>query len=235
MNSAELSRLPEYWPVESDWTEVLQQAFAEDFFGVLMDFVSKARNMYEVFPEEKNVFNAFRLCPFASTKVVILGQDPYHGVGQAHGLSFSVLENQKLPPSLKNIFKELRTDIGYECKSGDLTSWALQGVLLLNTVLTVQSGKAHSHKDRGWEKFTDVVIQKLSQRATPVVFILWGNHAAKKSKQIADHHFIIQSPHPSPLSAHRGFFGSKPFSKANQQLKVFGQQPIEWTSTSNIR
>jgi uracil-DNA glycosylase len=160
--------------------------------------------------------------------IVILGQDPYHGPGQAHGLSFSVLPGIKLPPSLRNIFKELSSDLGIANESGELTAWAKQGVLLLNTVLTVQSGAANSHRKKGWESFTDLVIEKLGQRSEPMVFVLWGKPAASKKPLIACHHHIIESPHPSPLSAHRGFFGSRPFSQANNFLESVGRSPIRW-------
>lgn len=194
----------------------------------LFQFVDDARTATTVFPAEADVFNAFRYCSFSDTKVVVLGQDPYHGEGQAHGLSFSVQHDQKLPPSLKNIFKELHQDVGCENVTGDLTRWAKQGVLLLNTVLTVESGKAHSHKNRGWESFTDFVIELVGQRKEPVVFILWGKPAEKKKQFIASHHCVIISPHPSPLSAYRGFFGSKPFSMTNSALKEFGLTAIDW-------
>ena len=220
--------LPANWPRETDWTPHLAPVFESEAIQNLLRFVDAAREDAAVFPAESDIFNAFRFCSFANTKVVVLGQDPYHGVGQAHGLSFSVQGDQKLPPSLRNIFKELHQDIGCENSCGDLTNWAKQGVLLLNTVLTVESGKAHSHKNRGWEIFTDFVIELIGKRTEPVVFILWGKPAEKKKSFIASHHCVIQSPHPSPLSAHRGFFGSQPFSRTNLALKKFGLQEIDW-------
>ncbi len=223
-----LDSLPKFWPYESDWSEQLDNELRSDSFLSLQDFIIHARFQSTVFPPEPDVYNAFRFCSFAATKVVILGQDPYHGKGQAHGLSFSVQGDQRLPPSLKNIFKEMRDDIGCDNQTGDLTPWSRQGVFLLNTVLTVESGQAHSHRNRGWELFTDGVIEKLGQREKPVVFVLWGNHAIKKNVFVADHHRIIQSPHPSPLSAHRGFFGSRPFSRINDALIEFGDTPVRW-------
>ena len=176
------------------------------------------------------MFNAFRLTGYNDVKAVILGQDPYHGLGQAHGLSFSVREECRLPPSLKNIYKELQSDLSVDQPTqGNLESWARQGVLLLNTVLTVREGEANSHRKRGWENFTDCVIKTLSQRKQPVVFLLWGKPAQSKASLIADRHIILTAPHPSPLSAYRGFFGSRPFSKTNAALAKIGQSPIDWT------
>jgi uracil-DNA glycosylase len=222
--------LPRDWPEASDWTEPLNPHFKTDSFQALMAFVESERQSQTVFPAPADTFNAFRLAPLKKTKVVILGQDPYHGQGQAHGLSFSVKSGLKLPPSLRNIYKELESDIGCNTPAGgDLSHWARQGVLLLNTVLTVREGQANSHRKQGWEEFTDSVIQILSQREQPLVFILWGKPAEKKSELIADRHSIIVSAHPSPLSAYRGFFGSRPFSQANQMLANFGQTPIDWS------
>ncbi len=221
--------LPEYFPIESDWAELLTNAFKSDSFLSLMAFVKQQRLTETVFPPAVDVFSAFRYCSFADTKVVILGQDPYHAPGQAHGLSFSVPADQKLPPSLKNIFKELESDLAGECGGGNLSAWAQQGVLLLNTVLTVQSGKANSHRKKGWEEFTNTVIELLGQRKEPMVFILWGKPAATKKPLIGPHHFILESPHPSPLSAYRGFFGSKPFSRTNEFLVKNGHQAIHWS------
>ena len=235
--------LPVGWPESSDWTSRLESHFSDDGFQALCKFVEQERATQTIFPAPEDVFTAFET-PFAETKVVILGQDPYHGPGQAHGLSFSVRDSisedgqllpTKLPPSLKNIFKELASDLGGDWDglpaSGDLTSWAQQGVFLLNTVLTVRSGEANSHRKRGWEKFTDHVIVQLNQRTQGLVFILWGKPAEKKTKLIdSDRHAVITSAHPSPLSAHRGFFGSKPFSRCNEALTQFGHPEILWNT-----
>jgi len=242
--------LPPCWPESSDWTAELESHFADSGFESLCEFVSSQRALHTVFPPAEDVFTAFRLTSFAKTKVVILGQDPYHGPGQAHGLSFSVravdpgsgdqqTTRTKYPPSLRNIFKELVSDLGVDTvvspTVGDLSSWAQQGVLLLNTVLTVRDGEANSHRKQGWEVFTDHVIARLSQRSQELVFVLWGKSAEKKTKLIdTDRHVIITSAHPSPLSAHRGFFGSKPFSRCNEALKQFGFQEIDWTSPLRV-
>ena len=194
-----------------------------------MRFVNEQRQTETVFPQTSEVFAAFRETSFADTRVVILGQDPYHGPGQAHGLSFSVPEGVSVPPSLRNIFKELVQDLGGEPPgSGNLLPWAKQGVLLLNTVLTVRCGAANSHRKQGWEKFTDHVIATLSRRMDPIVFLLWGKPAERKSVLIDQRHETIISPHPSPLSASRGFFGSQPFSRANRLLRQWGHQPVAW-------
>lgn len=214
---------------DQGWQTALQPVFHDGSLAAVLQFVEEQRKTTTVFPATQDIFNAFRYCPFADTRVVILGQDPYHGEGQAHGLAFSVLADQKLPPSLRNIYKELEQDIGCENLAGNLTSWARQGILLLNTVLTVQKATANSHRKQGWEEFTDLVIQTLGQREDPIVFILWGKPAEKKAKLIDNHHAILTSPHPSPLSAHRGFFGSKPFSQTNLALQKFGYQPIDWS------
>ncbi len=218
-----------FWPSESDWTPALKSQLESDGFKKLMSFVADQRGEHTVFPTPEDTFNAFRFSSLAETRVVILGQDPYHGVGQAHGLSFSVQQRIKIPPSLRNIYKEYVTDIAADSpEHGDLSAWARQGVLLLNTVLTVREGEANSHRKQGWERFTDAVIQTLSDRQQPVVFILWGKPAEKKTSLIDSRHGVIVSPHPSPLSAHRGFFGSRPFSKTNELLADFGQSPIDW-------
>lgn len=222
--------LPHGWPENCDWTPELDAHFKSKSFQDLMRFVEGERAEHQIFPSPMDTFNSLALTPLNQTKVVLLGQDPYHGPGQAHGLSFSVKNGIKIPPSLRNIFKELVSDVGCEMPtSGDLTPWAKQGVLLLNTVLTVRNGQANSHRKQGWEQFTDTVIETLSRREQPVVFILWGKPAEKKLKLIADHHATIVSAHPSPLSAYRGFFGSQPFTRTNQFLDRFGQQPIAWT------
>ena len=212
------------------WNEILAEEIQKDYYQELQAFVQKRRAEVRVFPEEKNVFNALELTPFESVKVVILGQDPYHGFGQAHGLSFSVQKGIPLPPSLKNIYKELQEDIGGELPTeGDLSHWAKQGVLLLNTVLTVEEGNANSHKGKGWERLTNRLIKSLNELKHPVIFILWGKPAQDKEKLITNpNHVILKAPHPSPLSAYRGFFGSKPFSRVNDILMQQGQSPIRW-------
>ena len=213
------------------WNEILADEMQKDYYQELQAFVQKRRAEVRVFPEEKNVFNALELTPFESVKVVILGQDPYHGFGQAHGLSFSVQKGTPLPPSLKNIYKELQEDIGGEFPTeGDLSHWAKQGVLLLNTVLTVEEGNANSHKGKGWERLTNRLIESLNELTHQVIFILWGKPAQDKEKLIINpNHVILKAPHPSPLSAYRGFFGSKPFSRVNDILIQQGQTPIRWT------
>lgn len=213
------------------WNEILAEEMEKDYYQELQAFVQKRRAEVRVFPEEKNVFNALELTPFESVKVVILGQDPYHGFGQAHGLSFSVQKGIPLPPSLKNIYKELQEDIGEDLPTeGDLSHWAKQGVLLLNTVLTVEEGNANSHKGKGWERLTNRLIESLNELKHPVIFILWGKPAQDKEKLIINpNHVILKAPHPSPLSAYRGFFGSKPFSRVNDILIQQGQTPIRWT------
>ena len=212
------------------WNEILAEEMQKDYYQELQAFVQKRRAEVRVFPDENNVFNALELTPFESVKVVILGQDPYHGFGQAHGLSFSVKKGTPLPPSLKNIYKELQEDIGGDLPTeGDLSHWAKQGVLLLNTVLTVEEGNANSHKGRGWERLTNRLIESLNELKHPVIFILWGKPAQDKEKLITNpNHVLLKAPHPSPLSAYRGFFGSKPFSKVNDILIQQGQTPIRW-------
>lgn len=214
----------------TDWNPILRGEFAKPYWPELMAFVAAERAAGAVYPPHEEVFAALHLTPFAAVKVVILGQDPYHGPGQAHGLCFSVNPGVRQPPSLVNIFKELESDLGIEAASGgDLRPWARQGVLLLNTTLTVRAHQAASHQGQGWETFTDEVIRAVGAKTEPVVFILWGSHARKK-KALVDQrlHTIIESPHPSPLSAHRGFFGSRPFSAANAALEAAGRAPIDW-------
>jgi uracil-DNA glycosylase len=214
----------------NDWHHVLADQFSAPYFTKLSDFVDNERATQTVFPAESDVFNAFTQTPYEKVKVLLLGQDPYHGEGQAHGLSFSVRPGVALPPSLRNIYKELETDLGIpRSKSGDLTPWAQQGVLLLNAVLTVRKDTAASHAGKGWETFTDAVIRAVSAKEEPVVFLLWGGYAKKKVPLIdASKHVIIQGIHPSPLSANGGFFGSKPFSAVNAALEANGQLPIDW-------
>ena len=213
------------------WNEILAEEIQKDYYQDLQAFVQKRREEVRVFPEENDVFRALELTPFESVKVVILGQDPYHGFGQAHGLSFSVQKGIPLPPSLRNIYKELQEDLGGELPTeGDLSHWAKQGVLLLNTVLTVEEGNANSHKGMGWETLTNRLIESLNELNHPVIFILWGKLAQDKEKLIINpNHVILKAPHPSPLSAYRGFFGSKPFSRVNDILIQQGQTPIRWT------
>jgi len=217
--------------LEPSWKQALQQELATETMDSLRAFLAiEAKAGKKIFPGEEEIFRAFDLTPYEKVKVVILGQDPYHGEGQAHGLSFSVKEGVKFPPSLRNIFKEMEADLGGKApSSGDLSHWGEQGVLLLNSVLTVEEGKAASHRGKGWEKFTDRVIEVLAARQDPIVFILWGAFAISKSPMIpTPPHMILKSVHPSPLSAYGGFFGSKPFSKANEILKSWGKSPIEW-------
>lgn len=216
--------------LQNDWAEVLDEEFEKPYYKELREFLKHAYASERVYPPMEDIYNALRVTPYASTKVVILGQDPYHGPGQAHGLSFSVRPGVQPPPSLLNIFKEMESDIGcVRPNHGCLLGWAEQGVLLLNTTLTVAQGRPKSHAGHGWETLTDAIIAKLSARQTPMVFILWGAHAQSKVAFIDTHrHHIIKSPHPSPLSASRGFFGSRPFSRANAYLIQDGLDPIDW-------
>lgn len=216
--------------LQNDWAEVLDEEFEKPYYKELREFLKHAYASERVYPPMEDIYNALRVTPYASTKVVILGQDPYHGPGQAHGLSFSVRPGVQPPPSLLNIFKEMESDIGcVRPNHGCLLGWAEQGVLLLNTTLTVAQGRPKSHAGHGWETLTDAIIAKLSTRQTPMVFILWGAHAQSKVALIDTHrHHIIKSPHPSPLSASRGFFGSRPFSRANAYLIQDGLDPIDW-------
>lgn len=212
------------------WSALLQREIGSQRHTELQQFIAHERLVSTVFPPAQDVYAALELTPFESTKVVVLGQDPYHGLGQAHGLSFSVRGNTPIPPSLRNIFQELFTDVAIQREqNGDLTGWALQGVLLLNTSLTVREGEPGSHKNRGWEHITDTVMSALNEKPTRVVFVLWGAHARNKKTLITQaHHVVIESAHPSPLSAHRGFFGSKPFSQINSALEDAGLSPINW-------
>lgn len=215
---------------DNDWQQVLETEFDKPYYMKLREFLKDQYAHETVYPPMDDLWSAFKETSFEDVKVVIVGQDPYHGAGQAHGMSFSVKPGIKHPPSLRNMLKELQDDIGCEIpKDGTLTKWASQGVFLLNTVLTVRAGAAHSHKGQGWELFTDEVIRKLSLREEPVVFVLWGRPAQLKRKLIdTSKHAIIESVHPSPLSAHRGFFGSKPYSKINEQLSQWGLDPIDF-------
>lgn len=216
--------------ISNDWDIILKDELDKDYFINLIKRVKEEYSKKTIFPKETEIFNAFRYTPYDNVKVVILGQDPYHGVGEAEGLSFSVKKGIRKPPSLVNIFKELNDDLGIDIPSdGSLVSWAEEGVLLLNSVLTVQMDKPASHKGYGWELFTDAVIRKINEKQEPVVFILWGNFARNKKSLITNpNHFIIESPHPSPFSAYNGFFGSKPFSKTNNYLISKNIKPINW-------
>jgi uracil-DNA glycosylase len=217
--------------IESSWKEKLKDEFEKPYFKELTEFVKKEYKDETVYPAPKYIFRAFDLCPFDKVKVVILGQDPYHGPRQANGLCFAVDEGTALPPSLQNIFKEIESDFGKPLKnhSGDLSRWAVQGVLLLNATLTVKARLAGSHQGKGWEPFTDAAIKALSEEREHLVFILWGNYAKQKGAHIdRNKHLVLESPHPSPFSANNGFFGSKPFSKANGYLIEHGETPIDW-------
>lgn len=217
--------------IEPGWKIKLNDEFEKPYFKELVSFVKKEYKENECFPKAENIFKAFELSPFSKTKVVIIGQDPYHGYGQAHGLCFSVQPQTKVPPSLVNIFKELRDDIGKTIpETGNLQHWAEQGILMLNATLTVRSGQAGSHQKRGWEKFTDAVIQKLSEEKEGLVFLLWGGPAKKKGAKVdTSRHLVLTSGHPSPLAAMRGhWFGNRHFSKTNQYLESRGKGPIEW-------
>jgi uracil-DNA glycosylase len=216
--------------LDNDWKKVLKSSFSAPYFQDLGLFLDKEYGSNEIFPPLGHVFAAFQQCNFEQTKVVIIGQDPYHGDGQAQGLSFSVPSSFTLPPSLRNIYKELYSDLKVVRYSGDLSNWAKQGVLLLNSVLTVRSGQPGSHAKQGWEEFTQDVIQKLSEDKLHVVFVLWGAYAQKLAKFInTERHLIIQAAHPSPLSANRGgFFGTKPFSQINHYLLASGQEGVDW-------
>ena len=216
--------------IEKSWKEILKDEFTKPYFKELTAFVKTEYLKHKIYPAGKNIFRALDLCPIEKVKVVILGQDPYHGPGQANGLCFSVNENIPLPPSLQNIYKELASDINIKKPtSGNLEPWAKQGILLLNATLTVRAAQANSHKQKGWEIFTDSIIKNLSDKKENLVFILWGNYAKSKSALIDQKkHFIISSPHPSPLSAYAGFFNSKPFSKTNNYLKSKSIKEINW-------
>ena len=219
--------------IDSSWYEVLKNQFDSDYFVGLKSFLVDEKNHYRVFPPGSLIFNAFNLTPLQNVKVVILGQDPYHGLGQAHGLAFSVPEGVSFPPSLRNIFKELQTDIGINIPyTGSLEGWARQGVLLLNTTLTVRESQPMSHAGHGWEVFTDAAIKAVSDYRDNVVFMLWGSHAASKKPLVdTSKHCVLQAPHPSPLSASRGFFGCHHFSLANRYLAEHNITPIDWGRT----
>lgn len=216
--------------IGNDWDEILKDEWKKPYYILLRQFLKEEYKNHTVYPKMEDIFNAIKYTSFEDVKVVIIGQDPYHGPNQAHGLCFSVKKGVEPPPSLQNIYKELKSDLGVEPPNhGELTCLAKQGVLMLNTVLTVRAGSAASHRGRGWENLTDRIIGELNNKKTPVVFILWGNPAAEKAKIITNPiHLKIKAPHPSPLSAYRGFFGSKPFSKTNAFLTQNGLEPIDW-------
>ncbi|MCB1038501.1 MAG: uracil-DNA glycosylase [Acidimicrobiales bacterium] len=217
-------------PPKTDWNPILRGEFAKPYWPQLQSFVADERRRHQVFPPHEEVFAALHQTPYAAVKVLIVGQDPYHGPGQAHGLCFSVRRGVAIPPSLRNIYEELRTDLGIEPPHhGCLDAWAAQGVLLLNTTLTVRAHQAASHQKQGWETFTDAVIGAVAAKPERVVFILWGA-AARRKKALVDQrvHTVIESAHPSPLSAHNGFFGSRPFSRANAALVEAGREPVDW-------
>lgn len=214
----------------NNWDNILNEEYNQEYFKKIVKFINKEYNEKTIFPPKSCILRALNLTDYNDVKVVILGQDPYHGVGEANGLAFSVSNGIKRPPSLQNIYKELNTDLDFPIANiGNLECWAKEGVLLLNAVLTVEKDKPASHKKIGWEQFTDAIIKKINEKDSPIVFILWGNFARSKKKFITNpKHCIIESPHPSPFSAHNGFFGSKPFSRANDFLKKTGQKEIDW-------
>lgn len=216
--------------IEDSWYSELQDEFKKEYFIKLREFVVEEKKNFVIYPPGSQIFSAFNLTPFDKVKVVILGQDPYHGPGQAHGLCFSVPQGVRTPPSLVNIYKELKSDIGFSIpESGNLESWAKQGVFLLNATLTVRANTAGSHQKKGWETFTDTVIKTISDKRKDIVFVLWGNYAAAKEKLIdSSKHLILKAPHPSPLSAYNGFLGCKHFSKINNYLIEKGIEPIQW-------
>jgi uracil-DNA glycosylase len=215
----------------TDWNPLLRDQFELPYWNELQEFVAEERQRCAVYPPPDEVFAALHLTPYADVKVMILGQDPYHGAGQAHGLCFSVRRGVRIPPSLANIHRELRDDLGVPIPDhGNLEPWARRGVLLLNTTLTVRAGQAGSHQKQGWETFTDRVITVVNDKPDPVVFILWGSAARRKRELIdTDRHTVIESAHPSPLSAHNGFFGTRPFSRANEALVAAGREPVDWS------
>lgn len=216
--------------IGNNWDNILKDEFNKEYYLKLQEFLKIEYDNYQIFPSKENIFNALKYTDYNDVKVVIIGQDPYHEIGQAHGLAFSVLESIKFPPSLLNIFKELKNELNYEIpSSGNLTSWAKQGVLLLNSVLTVRIHQANSHKNKGWENFTTAIIKELNKRDEMIIFVLWGNDAKKKEEFITNpNHIILKAAHPSPLSAYNGFFGCHHFSKINQILISMGKTPIDW-------
>lgn len=222
--------------VKNDWYNALALEFNQPYFKKLMQFLDQEYNQGEIYPPKDEIFNGFHYTPLNKVKVLVIGQDPYHDVNQAHGLAFSVGKGVKIPPSLKNIYKELEDDLGYKSPNhGDLKKWADEGVLLLNTILTVRAHEANSHKGKGWEEFTDAVIKEINKQNRPLVIILWGKPAQRKEVLLNNpKHLILKAPHPSPLSAYRGFFGSKLFSQVNLYLSQHGIEPIDWEIEDKI-
>lgn len=217
------------YKVNNNWDIILKDEYEKEYFKNLLNYINEEYNNKTVYPLKENIFKALEYTDYNDIKVVILGQDPYHGEGEAQGLSFSIPNDIKITPSLRNIFKELKNDLNIERTNTDLTDWAKQGILLLNAILTVCKDTPLSHKDKGWETFTDEIIKKINEREDPVIFILWGNYARSKKKLITNkNHYIIESAHPSPLSASRGFFDSKPFSKTNNILNSINKESIRW-------
>lgn len=216
--------------MDSKWKQILKKEREQAYYTNIEEFIDREYTEFTTYPPKDLIFNALELTPFDSVKVVIVGQDPYFNPGEAHGLAFSVTKGTKVPPSLRNIFKELHEDLGIESGSGDLTSWAKEGVLLLNRVLTVRKGEPNSHRDIGWMKLTELLIKRISERETPVVFLLWGSEARKLKRIIDKRHLVLEAPHPSPLSAYRGFLGCKHFSKCNEFLIDRGLGGINWIS-----
>lgn len=223
--------------LKNDWADYLNKEFTKDYYLRLREYLINEYREHTIYPSMHDIFNALHYTPFEKVKAVIIGQDPYHGPNQAHGLSFSVQPGVPTPPSLRNIYKELASDLGFEPpQHGNLVKWTQEGVLLLNNVLTVRAGQAHSHQGKGWELFTDEVIRQLNKKDHPIVYLLWGAAAKRKKNLInKEKHFIIESVHPSPLSAHRGFFGSKPFSQTNDILVKAGLSPIDWRLPREVR
>ena len=222
--------------IEKSWYNELEEEFKKDYFDNLRKFIMHEKSQFKVFPRSSQIFSAFNLTPIDKVKLVIIGQDPYHGPGQAHGLCFSVQPGVKIPPSLLNIYKELKTDLDFEIpKHGNLEYWAEQGVFLINATLTVRANAAGSHQNKGWEIFTDTVISKLNDKCNNLVFLLWGRYAQAKEKNIdPSKHLVLKAAHPSPLSAYNGFFGCKHFSKSNDYLQKLGKTPIDWQIPTNI-
>ena len=215
--------------ITKNWATLLKDEFEKEYFKNLQQFLETEYSTHTIYPEIENIFNALNVVKYEDVKVVIIGQDPYHEPNQAHGLAFSVQDGVDIPPSLVNIYKEIESDLNIKCqKTGNLLRWAKQGVLLLNTSLTVRRAQANSHRGKGWEIFTNEIIKLLSKRTQPIVFLLWGSNAQAFAPQIANHHLVLKAPHPSPLSAYRGFLGCKHFSKTNEFLKSQNQIPIDW-------
>lgn len=216
--------------IENDWAKAMEQEFKKPYYRELYSFVKEEYSRHVIYPPSEDIFNAFHMTPLSRVKVVILGQDPYHNEGQAHGLCFSVRPETKIPPSLENIYKELESDTGcYVPNNGCLEKWAEQGVFLLNTVLTVRAHQANSHQKKGWEQFTDAVLKAINAKEEPVVYLLWGKPAGRKKELLTNrNHLILEAPHPSPLSAYRGFFGCRHFSRANEFLTEHGLTPVDW-------